>query len=234
MRIVLDFNDIKHINYHQASINLDACFILAYFDFNDYRGDRVAEILNKWSKDKVKNLVISTYVLGEVIHNLFKNLIREDIVNLNNKNYSELVGDVKTVDRMLKIVPKDYKNYFKKTDVLNINVDTLMKEFKRLYPSNRVGLDIYYNEAVDKFSEFINYLYNDLNIEVITPPSDTTTKDLALLNMRIQQLSIYDAYHIAITSQYQFDYFATLDGDFEQNYYSKNESQTEVKIIKIA
>lgn len=57
MKVVLDFNDIKYIDYHQASINLDACFILAYFDFNDDRGDRVAEILNKWSKDKVKNLV---------------------------------------------------------------------------------------------------------------------------------------------------------------------------------
>lgn len=234
MRIVLDFNDIKHINYHQASINLDACFVLAYFDFNDDRGDRVAEILNKWSKDQVKNLVISTHVLGEVIHNLFKNLVREDIANFYNKNYTELVGDVRTVDRMLKITPHNSKEYFIKTGILNINVDTLMKEFKRLFPSNRDGLDIYYNKAVDKFSGFINYLYNELNIDVITPSSDTTTKDLALLNMRIQQLSIYDAYHIAITSQYQFDYFATLDGDFEQNYYSKNESQVEVNILKIA
>lgn len=57
-------------------------------------------------------------------------------------------------------------------------------------------------------------------------------QNLALSQMRLFQLEAYDALHYAIATYNGYNYFATLDGDFVHNLYSKNSNAT--KIVKIA
>ncbi|UTW70109.1 hypothetical protein KHA80_05395 [Anaerobacillus sp. HL2] len=49
---IIDSNDVIYEDFSQASVAVDACFLLAYLDADDSRGDRVAELLDKWSKEK--------------------------------------------------------------------------------------------------------------------------------------------------------------------------------------
>lgn len=56
---IIDSNDVIYEDFSQASVAVDACFLLAYLDVDDPRGDRVSVLFDKWSKEKITELVIT-------------------------------------------------------------------------------------------------------------------------------------------------------------------------------
>jgi predicted nucleic acid-binding protein len=240
-------DDIMHTKFGQASIYVDACFLLTYLDLDDYRGDKVAKIIDRWSEAGIKEISISNHVVGEVIHNLFKNRIRE-VLSIaykisKSKKYKhfkydpneeelEIIGDRKTADRLMRLVPESKLEILLKEKELYYNIDQLVKEFKNQYSANREGLHCYYNHAVDTFENIIRDL-SAININTVTLSSDETTQQVANSYMRLQQLDAHDALHLAVARVHGCHYFATLDGDFIHSYYSK-EYMGEMKIIRIA
>jgi hypothetical protein len=49
MNFVIDGGQIDSVDFSGASIYLDACFILAYFDKSDHRRHEVARVLDVWA-----------------------------------------------------------------------------------------------------------------------------------------------------------------------------------------
>jgi predicted nucleic acid-binding protein len=56
-------------DFKQASVYVDACFCLAYIDPLDSRGDKVAEIIDKWSSENLECVYISNHVMSEIVNN---------------------------------------------------------------------------------------------------------------------------------------------------------------------
>ncbi|HWL25816.1 MAG TPA: hypothetical protein VNR38_19050 [Ureibacillus sp.] len=83
---IIDSTDATFVDFNQASIAIDACFLLAYLDTDDPRGDKVSLLLDRWSKEKINELVITNKVAAEIIHNLFKNKIRDIIYLIHKMN----------------------------------------------------------------------------------------------------------------------------------------------------
>jgi predicted nucleic acid-binding protein len=245
---IIDFmDDIIHTKFGQASIYVDACFLLAYMDLDDVNGDKVAKIIDTWSKAGIKEIAISNHVVGEVIHNLFKNRIRE-VLSITykmkkSKKYKDFkyepdedniktIGDRQTANRLMQLVPERKLELLLEERELYQNIDQLIKSFKKEYSCDREGIHSYYNHAVDIFENIIRD-FSSININTITLVSDETAQQVANSYIRLQQLDAHDALHLAIARVNQCDYFATLDGDFVHSYYSK-EDMGEMKIIRVA
>jgi predicted nucleic acid-binding protein len=239
---IIDYNHINDLNFNKASIAVDACFLLAYLDMDDSRGDRVSILLDKWSTDKVNELVIPNKVAAEIIHNLFKNNIRNVLYlihKINTNSYKptmeelKIIGDLKTARNLAKYLPKPKLDELVRSGELYYSIENLLKDFKA-QEVNRDGLHTYYNHAVETFQGTIRDLLIDLSITVTTPDlDDNILQELALNIMRIQQLDVFDAFHIASATLYGCHFFATLDSDFIHTYYSKD-SMGDLKILKIA
>ncbi|QWU18564.1 hypothetical protein SAMN04487895_10376 [Paenibacillus sophorae] len=245
--LVISYEDARTISFHQASVNIDACFLLAYIDSDDSRGDKVAEILDQWSDDGIEHIGISNHVVGEVIHNIFKNRIRQ-VLSLAYKKYKSsrtkrpytfnkeeesIIGDYRTADYMRSIVPERALENLISRNELSYSIEILLKEYKSRYPTYTEHLTQYYSDSTLKFNETINGLRNDLGIPIIFPYSDESVMWEAFESTSTEQLGIYDAFHMAISRHHNFDYFATLDGDFVSNYLNIARV-TDTKIIKVA
>ena len=236
MLFVLTFEDAQHENFQQASIYIDACFILAYMNSDDPRGDKVCEMLQKWQGEGIAQLGISSHVFGEVIHQLF---IQEILFPLEIYHNMQLHRKLKSrpdvqlgqleepisflYDIWKKEIPRFYKNN------IVVNVSRLIKSVKNRYPSQRNKLQIFYNHAIDRYNEFMNALRNDFHVSFL--PTNTDIQQLTFAQMKLLQLEVYDALHYAIAMYNGYDYFATLDGDFAHQLYSEN---SKTKILKIA
>ncbi|WP_407272064.1 hypothetical protein [Radiobacillus sp. PE A8.2] len=236
---VIEYEEIKEIDFRQASIYLDACFILSYLDSDDIRGDKVAEIFSKWEQDGVKCIAISNMVVTEVIHNLFKNHIRNvlTIANsviknptypLSHKDLYE-IGNIETAKRLHSLVPKKRIEKLVQTGELIYPIEQLMKDFKLQFPQHRDYLKHYYKNSVQIYSTF----EEQIGFRIITPYSDETTQHHALNHFKYFQLGPADAIHLALTTQHEINYFATLDSDFVHTYYTE-ESIGIVRILKVA
>jgi predicted nucleic acid-binding protein len=239
---IIDSDGVKYLDFNQASIAVDACFLLAYLDADDPRGDKVSVLLDKWSNDKISELVITNKVAAETIHNLFKNNIRDVLYlihKMNTKRYRpnpkelEIIGDLNTARNLTKYVPRTKLDELVIQGELYYNIGNILKDFKA-NEVNREGLHTYYNHAVETFQGTIRDLSIDLNINVTTPNLDNIViQETALSIMRIQQLDVFDAFHIASSTLNGCNYFATLDSDFIHTYYS-NDSIGYLKILKVA
>ncbi|MFE8696058.1 hypothetical protein ACFYKT_06800 [Cytobacillus sp. FJAT-53684] len=85
---IIDSNDVIYEDFSQASVAVDACFLLAYLDTDDPRGDKFSELFDTWSKENITELVITNKVAAEVVHNLFKNTIRDVLYLVHKINTS--------------------------------------------------------------------------------------------------------------------------------------------------
>ncbi|MBU9714097.1 hypothetical protein [Evansella tamaricis] len=240
---VLDYQEIECTDFKQASIYLDACFILAYLDSNDARGDKVADIIDKWNRDGIKELSISNHVISEVVHNLLKLYIRNVLAigykikqtsqsispYIPSKDEQELVGDILTARRLTDLIPTHLLTTLMKTGELRYSIEDLLKQYKLTYPNDRDTLSHYYNKSIERFNEFISGLGFKTRILV----SDREIKDLSFSHMRLFQLSSTDAMHIALTVKNEIDYFATLDSDFVHTYYTE-ETIGKVRVLSVA
>ncbi len=239
---IIDSNDVIYEDFSQASIAVDACFLLAYLDADDPRGDRVSELFDKWSVENITELVITNKIAAEIVHNLFKNTIRDVLYlihKINTRSYQPtyedlmIIGDITTARNLARYVPTTKLDELVRHGELYYSIESILKDFKK-HQMNREGLHNYYNQAVDTFQGLIRDLSSDLSITVNTPDlDDNVVQELALNIMRMQQLDVFDAFHIASSTLQGCNYFATLDSDFIHTYYT-TESIGELKILKVA
>lgn len=241
-KFIIDSSDVKEQNFKQASIAIDACFLLAYLDSDDPRGDKVSELLDLWSKEQIMEIVISNNVAAEVVNNLFKNNIRNVLYLMHKKNsrgykltsedYS-IIGDYQTANKLTSLVEKKKLDKLVYNGEFYHNIGSIIKEYK-VTTTDRAGLHQYYNHAIDTFQDLLRDLSVYLDFRVTTPEiNDNDLKDLAFSIMRIQQLDVFDAFHIASSKLHGCNYFATLDNDFIHTYYSEGDVG-ELKIVKVS
>lgn len=240
--IVLTYDEsLNGTNFKQTSINLDACFILSYLDTTDFRGERVDRMLELWKEHSIIKIGISNHVFGEVVHQLFRSYILESITMiyrrdiLKRKLDPDQTGSIlneEVAREFLNMCDKEQLKRLERGHFSGINVGKLVKEIKNM-GEIRKGLDVYYNIALDKYSEFEQLLVSDMDFKIEHITSDNNTRDIANSIMRTSQLEILDSLHIALTVQHNYDFFATMDEDFVHNYYDTGPLGN-VRILKIA
>ncbi|KMM36351.1 hypothetical protein AB986_18095 [Alkalihalobacillus macyae] len=233
------FSDIKNDNFHQKSIYVDACILLAFLDGRDVNGDKVAEALEKWGEDGIGTLGISNHVISEVVHKLFVNDIYK-VINLTyrklrknevlKKEEDDFIGDLQTARNLMSLVEHQELERLYNGRRTNINIGEVIKNYKRSF-IDRQKLSHYYSSAQNTFEIFLNSLHNDFGIDVSHLSSDKESYFFAHQYMKDFQLEITDALHLAITKQNSFDFFATLDGDFIHDLY---EGLDMTRILRIA
>jgi predicted nucleic acid-binding protein len=232
---VLDYQEILDVNFGQASICVDACFILAFLDSNDARGDAVGNVLVKWQQDGIEKIGIPVQVFMEVVHNLMKNSVLKAVKSA--AKHQNTIGrgrkillshEEKALSQMgfskalLRFTPKEAVQRILQGKSLAHPVSEIIKDFKRTLPDRRTELTPLYQESVKVINGFIETLTNDFEFKVDILGIDIDSKDAAVSYMSLFQLEIFDAMHLASTYFHSYDYFATLDRDFTHNLYTAN------------
>lgn len=247
MRNVIQYEEALDIDFGQASICLDACFILAFLDSEDRRGDAVGNIMVKWQNDGIGKVGIPNQVYSEVVHNLFKNNIIKALVSARKyqlnmgkekRNKYKFTLEEKTLAEMK--ISQDLLRFTPQNPIMDIvnrrrsiiPVSDILKEYKRTFPQSRSMLAPFYNGALHTMHKFIDTLTNDFGFKLHFLDLNEDTKDLAESYMTLFQLEIFDAMHLASSQYNYFDYFATLDRDFVHNLYDSEKFK--LKILNIA
>jgi predicted nucleic acid-binding protein len=234
VKSVLKYDEVLDVHFGQASICIDACFILAFLDSNDPRGDLVGNVLEKWQKDGIAKIGIPVIVFNEVVHNLFKNYVLKAVVSAGKIQYNssnkgrkislndeeKIVGEEDFAKKLLRFAPNKAVLEIINGRRYSIPVSDMIKDFKKNFPNERPQLTPMYQHSIQKINEFISILTNDFGFMVDILGADESTKDAAVSYMALFQLEIYDAMHLASTYCNSYDYFATLDNDFVHNLYS--------------
>lgn len=247
MSSVLSYDAILLHNFGQASICLDACFILAFLDSNDPRGDNAAKVLEKWFRDGISKIGIANDVYSEVVHNLLKNEIGKAVVaakKVHQNSQKEIkkkhiltleesqLGRLDVSKRLLNYSPQDIVQNLLKGRRATLPVTQIIKDYKKNYPLLRSELTIFYENSLKKAQEFVQTLTDKFKFEVNFLYSDEDIKNIADSYIKFFQLEIFDAMHLANSHYNGYDYFATLDSDFVHNLYSK--ASLSSRILSIA
>lgn len=247
MRNVLQYEEALDIDFGQASICLDACLILAFLDSDDVRGDAVGNMLAKWKEDGVEKIGIPSQVHNEVIHNLFKNIVLKALVSakkyqLNmdkrkqqkyNLTFEEKsLGEMRVSQDLLRFSPKQPIIDILQGRRVQIPISNILKEYKKTLPELRTSLTTFYSSALHTMHQFINTLSSDFGFRVDFLEINQDSINLAESYMRLFQLEIFDAMHLASSQYNYYHYFATLDKDFVHNLYQTN--NISIKILNIA
>ncbi|HWL11820.1 MAG TPA: hypothetical protein VNQ57_02435 [Ureibacillus sp.] len=249
MDFILGGEQIDREDFSGASIYLDACFILTYLDLEDKRRPEVARVLDVWSDYQEVVLGMSNHTVAEVINRLFQMKIlgalevyhqNNTLINQNKNGYSRL-----TLEQKSKLLDLDGAKYLyslaKREDIMkfyNQNVRLNIMELIKLAKQDeekRKKLDVFYSAAIATFDNFIYSMTEELGIERVEILDSTakTSYPAAKLFMKLFQLEITDSFHMAIAHENNYKYLATLDGDFVNNYYSRDATLL-TRIIKVA
>lgn len=226
---ILRFEDLNYESFEQASIYVDACFLLAFLDENgDDNGELVERFLDKMQKDKIKELLISNHVFSEVIQHLFighiynvvylayrKFHIGEELSNEEN----EILGDPFVARKLMQLIDNRKLEGIRQKDEVFIPVKEIIKTYKERY-QDRDSLNHYYDSVVQTFNLLFNTISELFKIEVKHVSSDEKTFYIAQEFMSELQLEVKDSLHLAVAKQHGADYFATLDGDFVHKFYT--------------
>jgi predicted nucleic acid-binding protein len=248
MNFVIDGGQIDSVDFSGASIYLDACFILAYFDKSDHRRHEVARALDVWADYEDVTLGMSNHTVAEVINRLFQMIILGSLQVYHEKNkllnHTRDGYDKLSTEEKEKLVNLDSARFLyglaKKEEILrlykkevNVNITDLIK-LAKMDEEKRSKLDVFYNLAVDKFELFIYSMRNDLGFrfEILGSNEDPHYYE-AIINMKTMQMDITDSFHLAIAQSNNYNYLSTLDSDFIHNFYP-NTFSFSTKIIRIA
>lgn len=235
MSFVVTSSNIRDLDVTQASVYMDACFILAALNIDDNRHDRVMDVLDRLS-DRGVRWVTSNHISSEVVDNLFKikvlralQIYHEKIAYLQGRHKGVLTKQ----DRMELVdenAARDFYNLLRKHGLLNFrgkyaqgNAYEIVKFIKR-FPHLRRTLQVYYKSAVTTYRGFIRMLA-DYDIRAEHAPSDQSIELLALAYTHLHRLDMPDALHLAVARWSDCDYFLTLDGDFESAYFEEDTLQ---------
>lgn len=248
MNFILDAEQIDLEDYSGASIYLDACFILTFLDKSDSRRSDVARVLDMWADYPDVILGMSNHTVTEVINRIFQmcilgslqvyhennkliNQTRDGYEKLNAQEKEQLV-DLDSARYLFGLAKNEEILRFYKKEI-SVNVVDLIKRAKS-DEMKRDKLNVFYHIAVNKFEAFINSMRSQLGFKVeILDSREDPHYQVAKAAMRITQLDITDAFHLAIAQSNDYNFLATLDSDFIHNLYS-NSTSLSMKIIKVA
>lgn len=232
------------LSIQQASIYVDACFILAFLDEDDTRSDKVANLINAWMEKEIE-MGISSHTFTEVVGILMKNKIEralkiyiENMENIKSKGIGCLSEDDRRDIVSIEAACNLYEIYQyiikvraeSEDESKEVYAKELLKVGKR-HAKRRSGLTAYYTNVVQIFEEFLYSMENHFKIKVEYISSDKKAIDAAAQYMKLYQLEAYDAMHLAIARN-KCDYFITLDQDFIQNFLKKDKNlQTKVIVF---
>jgi hypothetical protein len=194
LRNVLQYEEALDIDFGQASICLDACFILAFLDSADQRGDAVGNIMGKWQVDLVDKVGIPNQVYSEVVHNLFKNNIIKALVSARKYQLNTVkgkgikynltleektLGEMKISQDLLWFTPQNSV-----MDIINrrrttIPVSGILKEYKRTFIQSRSLLTPFYKSALHTMHKFMDTLTNDFGLKLHLKDLNEDTKDFS-------------------------------------------------------
>ncbi|MDF9843709.1 MULTISPECIES: PIN domain-containing protein [unclassified Paenibacillus] len=232
---------LDYQNFEQASVFLDACFLLTLLNDEDDRKPLALDILQRLQDSDGSRIVISNHIVTEVIHNIFKTIIRNVLYIKHrwdqtgvkpSETEMALLGDLGTANCLRQIILNHRKenmlNEFLTTGELYFNVDKLVKELKNNFPGFRDGLTQYYIKAVNTFINLKSDI-EEMGFDVIIGSSTDFEYELALDFCSKFQLESYDAIHLVMAETNGCQYLITFDGDFNNDYYEENYNN--VKII---
>jgi predicted nucleic acid-binding protein len=251
MDFILGGEQIDQEDFSGASIYLDACFILTYLDLDDNRRPEVARVLDVWSEHPGVILGVSNHTVAEVINRLFqmKVLGALEVCHQNNKliNQTRDGFNKLTTEQKMKLLDLEGSRFLyglaKREQIMsfynkNVNVSVNVMELIKLAKKDeekRNKLDVFYRAAVDTFEKFVQKMTDQLGFEAVEILDSTAdiSYPAARIFMQQFQLDITDSFHLAIAQENEYNYLATLDGDFVNNFYSRGSALT-TKIIKVA
>lgn len=233
-------------NIRQASVYVDACFILSFLDEDDKRSDKVASLIDAWREKDVR-MGISTHTFAEVVGVLTKNMVERSLnIYMDNlecieseEGLSCLVEDDRRDIISIKAARNLYRIYQyiirKRQESGNTNKEIFAKELLKVgkgHDKRRELLGEYYIHSVQVFEEFLYSMeeYFDIQIEILAADYDTMIA--ASQYITLYQLESYDAMHLALARN-KYDFFVTLDKDFIQDFPKKDEQLT-TKVIFVA
>jgi len=251
MDFIIGGEQVDQVDFSGASIYLDACFVLAFLDLDDNRRHEVARVLDVWSDHPGVILGVSNHTVAEVINRLFQMKIlgalevyhqNNKLINQTRDGFNKLSSNQKM--RLLDLdgarflyglaKHEDIIRFYNKNINVSVNVMELIKLAKK-DEDKRNKLDVFYQAAVDTYEEFVQKMVDELGFEVVEILDSTAdiSYPAAKIFMQQFQLDIIDSFHLAIAQENEYNYLATLDGDFVNNFYSRG-SSLPTKIIKVA
>ncbi|WP_062109423.1 type II toxin-antitoxin system VapC family toxin [Bacillus niameyensis] len=251
MDFIIGGEQVDQEDFSGASIYLDACFILAFLDLDDDRRPEVARVLDVWSDHPGVILGVSNHTIAEVINRLFQmNILGAlETYHRNNKLINQTRDGLNKLsfEQRIKLLDIDGIRFLyglaKREEIIsfynkNINIHVKVMELIKLAKKdeeNRKKLDVFYRAAVDTFEEFIHMMTVEAGFEVVEILDSTgdISYFAATVFMKQFQLDITDSFHLAIAQENEYNYLATLDGDFLNHFYSR-EASLSTRIIKVA
>jgi len=251
MDFILGGEQIDQEDFSGASIYLDACFILAFLDLDDIRRPEVARVLDVWSDHPGAILGVSNHTVSEVINRLFQMKVlgalevyhqNNKLINQTKQGFNKLSAEQKMrlldldAAKLLYSLAKreDIMSFYNKNTNVSVNVMELIKLVKK-DDDKRNKLDVFYRAAVETFDEFVQNMTEELGfttVEILDSTADISYP-AAKVFMQQFQLDITDSFHLAIAHENEFNYLATLDGDFVNNFYSRG-TPISTRIIKVS
>ncbi|WP_245629797.1 PIN domain-containing protein [Domibacillus robiginosus] len=228
---IIRIEDLTYESFEQASIYVDACFLLAFLDENGGEdGELVERVLTKLQADKINKLLISNHVFSEVVQHLFighiyniiyiayrKFQLRERVSEKEN----EYLGNPFIAQKLMQLVDSQKLERIQSGKEVYIPVKETIKAYKERY-IDRNELNYYYESVLKTFNDLLINLSELFEIEIAHVASDEKTFHLAEGFIKELQLEVKDALHLAVAKQHEADYFATLDGDFVHNFYTED------------
>jgi len=249
MSIIIDTEQMQNMNFTGATIYLDACFIVTFFDESDSRQSDLIESLATWSGFDDVTLAVSNHTISESVNTFFHLDILttidtyhryNSIINQQRNGYQqlsqhikELIGDLNSA-RFIYKVAKDtgLLDLYNHQRNASAKINPLIKAIKEDFPEKRDLIDVYYGNAVARFNYFLQKVESNLGFNIQICNSGQTEMELALSQIRLFQLEPADAYHLAVT-HLQCDFLATLDSDFVNGNYT-NAQGVNAQILKVS
>lgn len=230
MGFVVTVNNILHEDVTQASVYLDACFILAAINVDDHRHDLVMRVLDHMTDQGIR-WVTNTHVSTEVVNNLFKikilralQLYHEYVTipvhrrrPLTAEQNDELI-DLQAIKAIYHQAKATGYLTSGRNNTVRVNPYDLMKFLKQL-PRQRLLLSSFYKSARSTYLGF-KELLEDYGFTIDYGFLDENIEGLALAYTYLYQVDMADAVHLASARWYQCDLFLTLDSDFEVGNYT--------------
>ncbi|WP_270182939.1 hypothetical protein [Alkalihalobacillus sp. CinArs1] len=247
------------LNIGQASIYLDACFLLKLADKSDPLHNDIVQLAKSWgSNDSIVG--ISSHVYGEVVHNLFIRIVLEAIylrekqkqgATLTTRQVNKIV-DTSLVDRLIgSCSPGELAQYVSHVDLTlrritnnrnvrfsmynrGMNITYLIKGLKRnpdYIESYRGSIKKFYEKASALFDTLMYTVVKGYKLRVSMERSDLSCIQRAKYNIDWYQLDAHDAIHLAIAMKNGYEYFVTTDSDYFLSSYVPNLKATKLIII---
>lgn len=183
MDFIIGGDQVDLEDFSGASIYLDACFILAFFDLDDNRRPEVARVLDVWSDHIGVIIGLSNHTVAEVINRLFQMKVlgaleayhrNNKLINQTNDGFNKLTSeqrkklhDLDGAKYLYNLAKREkIMSFYNKNVNVSVNVMELIKLAKK-DQANRNKLDVFYQAAVNIFDQFVQNMTDELGFEAV-------------------------------------------------------------------